>query len=351
MRIAVFGSSETETSEGISPIWSKDSVEGFCRQFGSRLAVSLDTLLVESDRSRTADWLVVGGLLDDGPPSKDQIVVYSRDPTDRPFEAESARSPDFFRFIDTKDALLGPAHLSMLRDADVALVVGGGKHAYQAGLMAAGMGKRVLPIPAFGGAARDLYLELEFEFKIDRPSMRLPKKRHWERLNAPTPSGAVDAAFEEIDNLPRLMVVHGRSPDREQLKIILDELGSDSVVVADSFDAGQVIPQAFMRDAAGVDGAIVLLTPDDQVAAARDSSGELMAPGEPKWRARQNVILEIGWFWGRLGLDRTLLLFKEEIEEPSDLHGVFHASYRDGPEQCKGDIHAFIDAIHHGGRS
>ena len=39
-------------------------------------------------------------------------------------------------------------------------------------------------------------------------------------------------------------------------------------------------------------------------------------------RARENVWVEVGWFWGRLGRERVFLWLKDEIKLPSDLQGA-----------------------------
>lgn len=59
--------------------------------------------------------------------------------------------------------------------------------------------------------------------------------------------------------------------------------------------------------------AVVLLTPDDEGC----SKG-----GTPESRARQNVLLELGYFMGRLGRDRVCTLKKGQLEIPSDFAGV-----------------------------
>ena len=46
-------------------------------------------------------------------------------------------------------------------------------------------------------------------------------------------------------------------------------------------------------------------------------------------RARENVWLEIAWFWGRLGRDRVLILREGEANIPSDWMGVEYAKYDD----------------------
>jgi predicted nucleotide-binding protein len=40
------------------------------------------------------------------------------------------------------------------------------------------------------------------------------------------------------------------------------------------------------------------------------------------WRAHQNVILELGYFIGKLGRERVCVLKSDDVEIPSDVHGV-----------------------------
>ncbi len=61
--------------------------------------------------------------------------------------------------------------------------------------------------------------------------------------------------------------------------------------------------------------AVVLLTGDDE-ARLRGTSNELLP------RARQNVILELGYFLGRLGRRRVCALCESGVEIPSDYQGV-----------------------------
>lgn len=43
---------------------------------------------------------------------------------------------------------------------------------------------------------------------------------------------------------------------------------------------------------------------------------------EQKLRSRQNVILELGFFLGKLGSSRVCALYQEDVEIPSDYDGV-----------------------------
>ena len=62
--------------------------------------------------------------------------------------------------------------------------------------------------------------------------------------------------------------------------------------------------------------AAVLLTPDDKGFLATDSADKA------KPRARQNVILELGFFFGRIGKESVCPLYTHGVELPSDYDGV-----------------------------
>ena len=61
--------------------------------------------------------------------------------------------------------------------------------------------------------------------------------------------------------------------------------------------------------------AVVLLTPDDE---------GCVKSGTPQPRARQNVLLELGYFIGILGRKNVCALKRGELEIPSDFGGVVY---------------------------
>ena len=65
--------------------------------------------------------------------------------------------------------------------------------------------------------------------------------------------------------------------------------------------------------------AVILLTPDD-VGGLR--KGTELASDNLQARARQNVVLELGYFAGRLGRERVAAIKKGDLELPSDIAGV-----------------------------
>jgi predicted nucleotide-binding protein len=62
--------------------------------------------------------------------------------------------------------------------------------------------------------------------------------------------------------------------------------------------------------------AVVLLTADDRGGTMKT------AYDAQKPRARQNVILELGFFLGKLGRKRVCAIYQEGVEIPSDYSGV-----------------------------
>ena len=68
--------------------------------------------------------------------------------------------------------------------------------------------------------------------------------------------------------------------------------------------------------------AVVLLTADDEGSAA---SSAAMRP-----RGRQNVIFELGFFFGKLGRDRVAVLLETSVEEPSDIGGLVYITLDGG---------------------
>lgn len=78
--------------------------------------------------------------------------------------------------------------------------------------------------------------------------------------------------------------------------------------------------------------ALVLLTPDD-VGALNDSSVTL-GP-----RARQNVIFELGYFYGKLGRENVCCTMKSTVDVPSDINGVVYLPYNNSLTEIQLDLY------------
>jgi predicted nucleotide-binding protein len=346
MRIALFGSIGPGYVVG-DPITDIPALTEFCRRLGAALADTPHALLVGTDDEKTVDRMVVDGILSSGRPPRMRVCVYhqpARRP-DQPYAPQSAANPGTFIYKPLLAARVSASHLRILRDADVAIIIGGGGNSYAAGLAASLLKVRLIPVAAFGGAGRLLWQQLSEQ--VDSPVAKLPSRSTWDNISG-TPEAAITAITREISALPRLMIVHGRSADRAVVEQVLrDEGVTDPIVLRDRFRAGGTIPETFEREALQADGALVLFTPDDEAAPLLGSAGTAASAEEARMRARarQNVILEYGWFWGRLGRDRVLLLMKDELELPSDISGLLYHSYHSSPAECGPAIADFIRSI------
>lgn len=113
----------------------------------------------------------------------------------------------------------------------------------------------------------------------------------------------------------RVFIVHGRDDGaKEEVARYLSRLNLTPVILHEQPSGGKTIIEKFETNA-DVDFAVVLLTPDD-VGGLNDGS----VPTRP--RARQNVILELGFFFGSLGRGRVAALHKGDLELPSDYAGI-----------------------------
>lgn len=114
----------------------------------------------------------------------------------------------------------------------------------------------------------------------------------------------------------KIFIVHGRAGLEQAVARFVTQIGLEPIILHEQANQGRTIIEKFEAHS-DVGFAVVLLTPDD-VGSARG--------GKQQPRARQNVILELGYFIGRLGRDRVCALLQGEIELPSDILGVVWAT-------------------------
>jgi len=127
---------------------------------------------------------------------------------------------------------------------------------------------------------------------------------------------------KEPTDLNRVFIVHGHDEaPRETVARFIGKIGFDPIILHEQANRGMTIAEKLIANA-NVGFAVVLLTPDDFGRAKNDDA--------EKPRARQNVILELGYFIGRLGRDRVCALLKGDVEIPSDYMGVVYTRYDDG---------------------
>lgn len=113
----------------------------------------------------------------------------------------------------------------------------------------------------------------------------------------------------------RVFIVHGHDDAaRETVARFLERLGIEAIILHEQATGGRTIIEK-LEFYSGVDFAVILLTPDD-VGAKSSERDHLQA------RARQNVILELGFFVGKLGRAFVCALYRGPLELPTDYLGV-----------------------------
>lgn len=136
--------------------------------------------------------------------------------------------------------------------------------------------------------------------------------------------------IEHPTRLPRPFIVHGHDETTKwAVKNYLQNTLRlpDPIVLHEQPSLGRTLIEKFEYYAAHSDLAFVILTPDDRLV-------DPTAKDDEKRRARQNVILELGFFLGTLGRSsgRVFLLYKGPLELPSDLTGVIYIDISNGIE-------------------
>ena len=122
----------------------------------------------------------------------------------------------------------------------------------------------------------------------------------------------------------KIFVVHGNDEEMKQATArMLEKLGLEAIILHEHPNEGKTVIEKLMSFAEKASFAIVLLSPDD-FAFPKDLDMKFA-----KSRARQNVILELGFFMGKLGRARVVALYRkdERFEIPSDYDGVLYVPY------------------------
>jgi hypothetical protein len=137
-------------------------------------------------------------------------------------------------------------------------------------------------------------------------------------------TGTVEATLLPPKSSPsarKVFVVHGHDDGaRESVARFLEKLDFEAIILHEQANQGRTVIEKI--EAHGDVGfAVILLTPDDV--------GSVKG-GEPQPRARQNVMLELGYFVGRLGRSRVCALKRGDLELPSDFGGVVYEDYDAG---------------------
>lgn len=114
----------------------------------------------------------------------------------------------------------------------------------------------------------------------------------------------------------RVFIVHGQNDSaRDAIVSFLTSFGLKGIVLHEQPNMGRHLLTKFIEEAELATFAIILMTDDD----VGGLKGNDLAP-----RARQNVILELGYFLSHLGQERVCALITPGLETPSDFDGIVY---------------------------
>lgn len=121
-------------------------------------------------------------------------------------------------------------------------------------------------------------------------------------------------------NSRKVFVVHGHDEGmKSSVARFLEKLDLQPIILHEQPNGGKTIIEKFEANA-DVAFAVVLISPDDE-------GNEKGKKDKLQSRARQNVILELGYFIGRLGRAHVCALQSGDIETPTDVLGVLYVPY------------------------
>ena len=134
---------------------------------------------------------------------------------------------------------------------------------------------------------------------------------------------------------PLAFIVHGHDTHLVlELKNYIQNVlkWREPVILREQPNSGKTIIEKFEDFTQEVDCVFVLLTPDDNVVASGSN--------DEKRRSRQNVVFELGFFYGSLGRKsgKVLLLYKGKVELPSDIYGIVWINVTNGIESAGEEI-------------
>lgn len=129
----------------------------------------------------------------------------------------------------------------------------------------------------------------------------------------------------------KVFVVYGHDTNaRTQLEAMLRRWDLEPLIIDQLVSSGQTIIEKLEEYTNQVSFGIVLATPDDIGYPRSDET-------KKQYRARQNVVLELGMLLAKIGREKVAILLSqsESMEKPSDINGLIYIPFKDNVEEAK----------------
>jgi len=173
-----------------------------------------------------------------------------------------------------------------------------------------------------------------------------------------------------------VFIVHGTDhASLKELKTLLEGVGLNPIILHEQPSKGMTLIEKLEEYSKNVGFAFIILTPDDVGIGQPEGTQMLLeimgkknaAPEETieffnthpqqivkvitavfklfRQRARQNVVLEFGYFIGKLGRGNVCCLYKGTMELPSDMNGVCYIHFESSINEISETILKELKAV------
>lgn len=124
---------------------------------------------------------------------------------------------------------------------------------------------------------------------------------------------------EEKRNMKQVFVVYGHDKELklEVEAFLKNDLKLEVIALDEKPNRGKTIIEKFEHYSKDAGYAVVLMSPDDT----------MEVDGLIYKQARQNVVLELGYFMAKLGRTNVCVVIKGKVEKPSDISGILHLPF------------------------
>lgn len=119
----------------------------------------------------------------------------------------------------------------------------------------------------------------------------------------------------------KVFIVHGHDGElKEAIAHIVEQQNIEAIILSNKTNEGKTIIEK-IEHYSNVSAAICLFTADDK--------GKVKSEKSLNARARQNVVFETGYFMGKLGRNRVVIVSENDVELPSDMNGMVYTNKTD----------------------
>jgi len=159
-----------------------------------------------------------------------------------------------------------------------------------------------------------------------------------------------------------VFIVHGKDrKSLKELKSMLKKFGLNPIVLHEKPSGSMTIIEKLEKYSEDTGFAFAILTPDD-VGFGFNRFQSLLRTAtfehdQKRWfleetiahelkpRTRQNVLLEFGFFIGKLSRSKVCCLYKGNVELPSDMHGIVYIPFNESVNETRDKIIKELKAV------